>query len=100
MRNWYIADTHFGHCNVIRFDGRPFGDVEEMDRVLMENWNARVGDGDDVYVLGDFCYRSGQRSGVVSETAEGQKTPGDRQPRPGRCWRIPEPWPVLSRLIK
>ena len=55
MRNWYIADTHFGHCNVIRFDGRPFGDVEEMDRVLMENWNARVGDGDDVYVLGDFC---------------------------------------------
>ena len=58
MRNWYIADTHFGHCNVIRFDGRPLGDVEEMDRVLMENWNARVGDGDDVYVLGDFCYRS------------------------------------------
>lgn len=58
MRNWYIADTHFGHCNVIRFDGRPFVDVEEMDRVLIENWNARVGDGDDVYVLGDFCYRS------------------------------------------
>ena len=25
MRNWYIADTHFGHCNVIRFDGRPSG---------------------------------------------------------------------------
>lgn len=58
MKNWYIADTHFGHENVIKFDGRPFGDTAEMDRVLMENWNRRVGDEDDIYILGDFCYRS------------------------------------------
>ena len=29
--NLYIADTHFGHANAIRFDNRPFADPEEMD---------------------------------------------------------------------
>lgn len=54
--NFYIADTHFGHANVIRFDGRPFATVEEMETRLVENWNNAVGAGDTVYVLGDFCW--------------------------------------------
>ena len=56
--NYYISDLHFGHANVIRHDARPFADVGEMDRVLIERWNAVVGEDDDVYVVGDFCYRS------------------------------------------
>lgn len=60
MKNWFIADTHFGHENVIRFDRRPFENAEEMDQVLIENWNSRVADQDVVYILGDFCYRSGR----------------------------------------
>lgn len=28
MANYYIADLHFGHANVIRFDDRPFADNE------------------------------------------------------------------------
>ena len=42
-----------------------------MDRVLIEN--SRVGDGDDVYVLGDFCYRSAQRSGGIWKRLKGRK---------------------------
>lgn len=57
--NYYISDLHFGHANVIKFDERPFVDVDEMDRVMIERWNEIVGDNDDVYVVGDFCYRSG-----------------------------------------
>ena len=30
--NYYIADTHFGHKNVLRLDHRPFADVEQMER--------------------------------------------------------------------
>ena len=42
-KNFYISDLHLGHGNVIRFDGRPFGDVAEMERALISNWNSRVG---------------------------------------------------------
>lgn len=40
--NFYIADMHLGHKNVLKFDNRPFLSVSEMDKVLIENWNSRV----------------------------------------------------------
>lgn len=33
---------------------RTFGTIEEMDRTIIVNWNSRVTDRDDVYILGDF----------------------------------------------
>jgi len=55
---YYIADTHFGHNSVLKFDDRSFEKIEEHDRCLMENWNARIQDRDDVNILGDFAYRN------------------------------------------
>ena len=40
--NYYISDLHIGHENILRFDNRPFADVNEMNNKLIENWNARV----------------------------------------------------------
>lgn len=59
MGNFYIADTHFGHANVIKFDERPFETVEEMDQALIANWNAVVTPKDHVYICGDFSFRAG-----------------------------------------
>ena len=53
---YYISDLHFWHSNVINFDNRPFKDVEEMNNILIENWNSVVEKGDTVYILGDFCW--------------------------------------------
>lgn len=53
---YYIADTHFGHDNIRKLSKRPFPTVEEMDRTIIRNWNSRVTDHDDVYILGDFSY--------------------------------------------
>lgn len=50
---YYIADLHFGHANVIKFDNRPFSDVNEMDKYMIELWNLRVKDEDHVYIVGD-----------------------------------------------
>lgn len=57
---WWIADLHLGHekcCTEFkRPDGsplRPFANADEMNEALVSRWNARVGDNDRVYVLGD-----------------------------------------------
>lgn len=56
MANFYISDLHIGHENILRFDNRPFADVNEMNNKLIENWNARVHSDDTVYILGDFIW--------------------------------------------
>lgn len=52
--NYYIADTHFNHANVIAFDNRPFKTVAEMNAALIQNWNSVVTPADHIYILGDF----------------------------------------------
>lgn len=53
MRVFVIADTHFGHENIIRYCNRPFRDVVEMDQALIKNWNETVTNNDVVIHLGD-----------------------------------------------
>jgi calcineurin-like phosphoesterase family protein len=54
MNKWFISDTHFSHTNIIRYTGRPFQSVNEMDERLIENWNAHIAPQDIVFFLGDF----------------------------------------------
>jgi calcineurin-like phosphoesterase family protein len=58
MNKWFISDTHFSHANVIRYAGRPFQSIIEMNEKLIENWNALVAPEDMVFFLGDFGFGS------------------------------------------
>ena len=51
---WFTSDTHFYHARVIEYCNRPYAYVEEMNEMLVLNWNAIVKPEDTVYVLGDF----------------------------------------------
>jgi len=53
---FYTADPHFDHARIIALCNRPFNDVVEMQETIVERWNAKVTDKDDVYILGDFCF--------------------------------------------
>ena len=55
-QTYLISDLHFDHENIIRYCARPFSDVEEMNKVLVENWNRIVSPNDTVYFLGDMSY--------------------------------------------
>ena len=58
MKTYFISDLHLGHANVIRFDGRPWETVKEMDAGIIRRWNSKVRGEDHVYVIGDFAYRN------------------------------------------
>ena len=54
---WFTSDLHFNHTNILKYEpvSRPFETVEEMNEVLIENWNRHVDEDDTIYVLGDLC---------------------------------------------
>ncbi len=56
MTNWYTADTHFGHENIIKFCDRPFRSANHMDAVLMQNLWTMVGPKDALWIVGDFAF--------------------------------------------
>ena len=55
-RVFFTSDTHFDHTSILRHCNRPFGDIEEMNQALIENWNRVVGKNDLVFHLGDFAF--------------------------------------------
>ena len=69
----YISDWHYGHDNIIAFDNRPFKNVDEMNKVLVDNWNSVVTAGDIVYVLGDMFWCNLNVSIPVLNGLNGQK---------------------------
>lgn len=72
-KTWLISDTHFGHANVIRYCNRPFADKYEMDGILIDNWNKRIKNGHDVYVLGDFSLYGKDRTTEICSQLNGNK---------------------------
>jgi calcineurin-like phosphoesterase family protein len=54
---YFTSDHHIGHAAARTFYRRPFASVGEMDRVLIDRWNAVVKPEDEVWHLGDFAVR-------------------------------------------
>ena len=53
--NYYIGDLHLFNRNQTdegrNYDRRPFATVEEMNQYILERWNAKINNGDTVYIL-------------------------------------------------
>jgi len=55
MTRFFTSDLHLGHTNVIAYCDRPFGNVGQMNAVLVAAWNTVVAPDDEVWVLGDLA---------------------------------------------
>jgi len=53
---FFIADTHWGHKNIIGYNRPQFKDVYEMNDTLVENWNKVVKPKDIIWHLGDVAF--------------------------------------------
>ena len=73
MSAFFIADTHFGDGNILRYENRPFATVEEMDQELIRLWNEKVEEGDRVFHLGDFSSRSWEEDQALLSQLHGEK---------------------------
>ena len=54
--NYYTADSHAFHGNILKYCNRPFASVDEMNEVMVANINDRVAKGDTIYHLGDWSF--------------------------------------------
>ena len=52
----FTSDLHLGHRNIVNLCKRPFADVDEMDAVLINNWNRKVKKNEVVYLTGDAVW--------------------------------------------
>lgn len=71
---FFTADLHLGHKRIINYQNRPFEDVREMNRTLISNYNAMVGNADTVYLLGDLCHHmTAEEANEVISRLKGKK---------------------------
>lgn len=70
---YFISDTHFSHNNIIKYCNRPFNNVNEMNEVLINNWNSVVTNNDIVYHLGDFCLANNEEIKNIFDKLNGKK---------------------------
>ena len=69
---FFTSDNHWSHKNILEFCKRPFEDVEEMNRKMVENWNNKVPKDGIVYHLGDFCWGGYQLWKSIREQLNGE----------------------------
>lgn len=57
MRNIFVtSDTFFGRIEILNICNRPFRTINEMNEVLVKNWNNVVKENDIVYHLGNLAW--------------------------------------------
>lgn len=69
----FTSDWHIGHANSIKFDDRPFKDLDHMHRVLVNNYNAQVPPDGLCYFLGDIGLSNNETVGKILAELNGTK---------------------------
>ena len=70
---YYISDPHFFHGGLnIKMDMRGFSSVEEMNAYMLEKWNGRVRQNDEVIILGDLSWGKAEQTNELLQKLNGK----------------------------
>ena len=58
------SDLHLGHKNVLKYDGRPFDDIETHDAAIETNFLSVMPRGSTLILVGDIAIESQWKKGV------------------------------------
>jgi calcineurin-like phosphoesterase family protein len=99
----FYSDPHFGHWtseerNIIKYCDRPFESTEQMDDILIGNYNQLIGPDDVVLWLGDCFFGPADYAENIMCLLHGHKilVPGGHDGSPNRMLRIGFDLVVLS----
>lgn len=67
--DYFIADTHFGHKNIVKYTGRPSNYVG----LIMAAWRKTVKPEDTVYHLGDVSFLNKEKTIKIMKFLPGKK---------------------------
>lgn len=70
---YIVSDHHFYHENIIGFSDRPYSDVHQMNKSMIDKWNHIIKDNDLVIHLGDFSFASFDITANVLSLLKGHK---------------------------
>jgi len=70
---YLIADMHFGHENIIKYENRPFANADDMDNTIISNWNRIVSKKDKVIVAGDVSFYDKNKTSEIINQLHGKK---------------------------
>jgi len=65
MADYYTADEHYGHDEVIIHCNRPYRNNQIMTRDIIKRHNSVVTEDDTVYHVGDFAFAGPDRASYV-----------------------------------
>jgi len=79
---WLTADSHFGDKNILKYENRPFQDVDFtehgktdfMDNEIIRRWNSVVAKDDMVFHLGDVGAHNTEQMKKIINSLNGYKT--------------------------
>jgi calcineurin-like phosphoesterase family protein len=57
---YFTSDFHLGHHNIIDLVNRPFNDIEDMNKKIVDNINIVLENNNIVYHLGDFAFANSE----------------------------------------
>ncbi len=70
---YYIADCHFFHGTLNeKMDRRGFESVEAMNQYMLEQWNRKVRENDEVVILGDLSWGKPEETNALLKQLHGR----------------------------